>query len=321
MKKYRIANTDLEVSRIAFGTWHLGEKWDRSPLTPELYDRAERLINTAVEQDINFIDLADIYTRGKSDTLVGHVLKQQPGLRDKLILQEKAGIILSEPDSPARFDFSYEHLIEAVNGSLQRLNTDYVDILLLHRPDPLVEPEEVARAFDELQSSGKVRYFGVSNHTPGQIELLKRYVRQPFIANQLELNLVHNYLINDGVIMNMERNRYVGSTGTLEYCRLNDIMIQAWSPVARGEIFNPPADAPANIRNLAQELQVLADQYQVTADAIALAWLLRHPAGIQPILGTHKPERIVTSSRADDVELTRIEWYRLFEAANGMPIP
>ncbi len=324
MKTYRIPNTELDVTRIAYGTWHLGGTWDHEPPTQDIKDRAARLIHTALECGINMIDLADIYTRGKSDTLVGDFLRQQPHLRDKIVLQEKAGIILREdsrPDEPARFDFSYAHLIKAVETSLSRLSTDHVDILLLHRPDPLVEPEEVARAFDDLQTSGKVRYFGVSNHTPLQIELLKKYVKQPLVINQLEVNLLHNDMIRDGVFANMQGGNYTGATGMLDYCRLNDIMIQAWSPVAGGKLFNPPADAPANVQAAAREIVRLAEKYYTTKEAIALAWLLRHPAKIQPIIGTLKPERIPDSVRADDIELTRIEWYRLFEAANGRSIP
>jgi predicted oxidoreductase len=324
MKTYRIPHTDLDVSRIAFGTWHLGGTWDYTPPTAEITERAVRLINTAVDHGINMIDLADIYTKGKSDSLVGEALRRNPSLRDKLVLQAKCGIILGtepNPGDPARFDFSYEHLIKALNTSLSRLGTDHVEILLLHRPDPLVEPEEVARAFDELHASGKVRYFGVSNHTAMQIELLRKYVKQPFIANQVELNLLHNYLINDGVVANIRGGEYVGAAGTLDYCRLHDIMIQAWSPVAGGALFNPPDDAPANIKAAAREIALLAQQHQTTKEAIALAWLLRHPAGIQPIIGTLKTERIVESVKGDDVQLSRIEWYRLFAAANGKPVP
>jgi predicted oxidoreductase len=324
MKTYRIPHTDLEVSRIAFGTWHLGGTWDYTPPTTEITERAVRLINTAVDQGINMIDLADIYTKGKSDSLVGEALRRNPSLRDKLVLQAKCGIILGNepnPGDPARFDFSYEHLIKALNTSLSRMGTDHVEILLLHRPDPLVEPEEVARAFDELHASGKVRYFGVSNHTAMQIELLRKYVKQPVIANQVELNLLHNYLINDGVVANIRGGEYVGAAGTLDYCRLHDIMIQAWSPVAGGALFNPPDDASANVKAAAREIALLAQQHQTTKEAIALAWLLRHPAGIQPIIGTLKPERIVESVKGDDVQLSRIEWYRLFAAANGKPVP
>jgi len=324
LKTYTIPHTELEVSRLAYGTWHLGGSWDKTSVSQDIKDRASRLIHAAVDAGITMIDLADIYTRGKSDECVGYVLQQNPGLRDKLVLQEKAGIRLSDDPNPGdigRYDFSYEHLITTVEASLKRLNTDYVDILLLHRPDPLVEPEEVARALDELQSSGKVRYFGVSNHTARQIELLKRYVEQPFVANQLELNLLHNNLINDAVVMNTDQATYSATHGTLEYCRLHDIQIQAWSPVAGGKLFKPGDDDPQNVHDVARLIAELAEQHNTTKEAIALAWLLRHPAKILPIIGTLTPERIGQSAQADEVELSRMEWYRLLAAANGAGVP
>lgn len=324
MKTYRIPNTDLDATRIAYGTMNLGDTWDSAPLTADIRERASRVIHTAVEQGINFFDFADIYGRGKSDTVVGEVFAAQPSLRQQIIVQEKCGIILAEekqPGEPGRYDFSYQHLVEALEGCLRRLQTDYVDILLLHRPDALVEPEEVARAFDDLQAAGKVRYFGVSNHRPGQIDLLKKYVRQPLVANQLEVNLLHHHLINDGLVVNTEQVRYTAAEETLDYCRLHDMIVQAWSPVAVGKLFNPPLLAPANVKAVAQEIETLAEQYQTTKEAIALAWLLRHPARIQPIIGTVKPERVVDSCHADDIELTRVEWYRLLTAAKGASVP
>jgi len=325
MQTYRIPHTDLDVSRIAYGTWHLGVEWHTKPLTDEITEQAVTLIETAVDNGINLIDLADIYTMGKSDALVGEALRRNPSLRDKVILQAKAGIFLSdqpEPGDPGRYDFSYDHLVSALEGTLERLGTDHVELLLLHRPDALVEPEEVARAFDKLQSDGKVRYFGVSNHTPMQIELLKRYVDQPIVANQIEISLLHNDLINDGIVANTPKAApYTAARGTLDYCRLNDIMVQAWSPVASGRLFNPAPDAPENEKAVAAKLVELAEQYDTNPGAIALAWLLRHPAGIMPIIGTMSPARIPANLEADNIRLTRKEWYALFEAANGQSVP
>jgi predicted oxidoreductase len=323
MQTVRIPQTDLDVSRIAYGTWHLGGTWDNTPPTAEVRERAHRLILTAVEHGINFIDLADIYTRGKSDLLVGEVLAANPGLRDRLILQEKAGIILSdlETGETGRYEFTYEHLVSALEGSLRRLNTEYVDLLLLHRPDPLVEPEEVARAFDHLHASGKVRYFGVSNHRPEQTALLRRYIRQPLVANQLELNLLHNAMIDDGVTVNIAPGAYSAAGGLLDDARLHDMQIQAWSPVAGGALFSPPPDAPANVHAAAAAVAKMAAEHATTPEAIALAWLMRHPAGVVPIIGTLRPERIAAHAAADAVTLSRIEWYRLFTAARGKPVP
>ncbi|GAB5492361.1 MAG: aldo/keto reductase family oxidoreductase [Phototrophicaceae bacterium] len=324
MKTYQIPHTNLETSRIAYGTWHLGGSWDKTPPTDETKQRADELIHTAVEHGITMIDLADIYTRGKSDMVVGEVIKNDPSLRDKVLLQAKSGIVLPDElydGSIPHFDFSYNNLTQKVETTLQRLNTEYVDLLLLHRPDPLVEPEEVARAFDDLHTSGKVRHFGVSNHTPMQIELLKKYLNQPIVVNQLELNVIHNDLINDGILSNMTSNTYTGARATLDYCRVNDIMIQAWSPVAGGQIFAPKDDAPSNIKETAKVIAELAEKHNTSKSAIALAWLLKHPAKIQPILGTMNVKRIPESVLADDVELSRLEWYRLLAAANGAGVP
>lgn len=324
MKTYQIPQTDLVTSRIAFGTWHLGGTWDNDPPSDEIKQHADELIHTAVEHGITLIDLADIYTRGKSDMVVGEVIKNDSSLREKILLQAKTGIVLPDElyqGSIPHYDFSYENITSKVETTLQRLNSDYVDLLLLHRPDPLIEPEEVARAFDDLQSSGKVRHFGVSNHTPMQLELLKKYVQQPLVINQLELNLLHNELINDGIVSNMQSISYTGARDTLDYCRVNDIMIQAWSPVAGGQLFVPADDAPENVKNTARYIAELAEKHNTTKEAIALAWLLRHPAQIQPILGTMKVHRIADSMPADDVELSRVEWYGLLAAANGAGIP
>lgn len=324
MKHYRIPNTDLEVSRLAYGTAHLGGTWDRTPAGDDVRTRARELIQAAVEHGINHIDLADIYALGKSDAVVGYALKQNPGLRERLVLQEKAGIIVgSDPDfgPPGRYDFSFDHLIKAVEGSLERLGTDYVDILCLHRPDPLAEFEEVARAFEHMHRQGMVRYFGVSNHSVAQLALLRKYVTQPLVVNQLELSLLHHHLISEGVLINTLDAPSANVAGTLEYCRLHDITIQAWSPVAGGKLFDPPADAPGNVRATATLIAELAREKDTTREAVALAWLLRHPAGIQPILGTLNAHRLADSVKAVEVTLNRQEWYRLLEAARGAAVP
>ena len=317
MKQYRIPNTDLDVSRLAYGTWHMGGSWDATPLSADLKTRANHLIKTAVELGINHIALAEIYTKGKSDEAVGYALAQNPSLRDKLVLQAKCGIILGDdpnPGDPGRYDFSYDNIVSKVEGTLRRLGTNYVDLLALHRPDPLMEPDEVARAFDHLHSSGKVRHFGVSNHTAAQIEFLRRSVDQPIVLNQVELNLLHHHLISDGIVANMTESAYSPVLGTLDYCRMNDIMLQAWSPVAGGRLFKEGEAVSAEITSIAAA-------HNTTNEAIAVAWLLRHPAKIQPIIGTLKAERLTQTIPADNVELSRIEWYRLLAAARGAGVP
>ncbi len=324
MNKYTIPNTDLEVSRIAFGTWHLGGSWDSTPLSAALKTRAVNLLNEAVDQGITHIDLADIYTRGKSDEAIGHALAQSPGLRDKLVLQEKSGIVLNnEPNAgdPPRYDFSYDNIVGKVERSLRRLGTDRLDLLALHRPDPLVEYEEVARAIDHLHQSGKVRYFGVSNHNWAQIDLLKQFVDQPLVVNQVELNLLHHHLIANGILVNQTGGDYDRTIGTMEYCRAHDIMIQAWSPVAGGRLFKQEETTPENEQSVARLLIEMADKHATTPEAIAVAWLLRHPAKIQPIIGTRTVSRIGRTVAADTVTLSRIEWYALLAAARGAGVP
>lgn len=324
MKTYRLPQTDLEVSCLAYGCMNLGGSWNADPPTAQARQRAAQLLAQAVELGFNFFDHADIYGRGKSEAVFGAALQQQPGLRERIVIQTKCGIRFKDdpaPGAPARYDFSYEHILRSVEGSLRRLQTGYIDILLLHRPDPLVEPEEAARAFSELHRSGKVRYFGVSNHTPGQIELLRRYVEQPLVANQVELNLLHAGLIELGILANQAAARYTGAGGTLDYCRLHGITLQAWAPVAGGRLIDPPAEASEQVRRAAARVRALAEARGVSREAIALAWLLRHPAGIQPVVGTTNPQRLAASRQAADVTLSREEWSSLLEAARGAPVP
>ena len=309
---------------MAYGTWHIGGDWDKTPPTDSLKERADKLLHTAVEHGINHIDLADIYTLGKSDMVIGHALKQTPGLREKLVLQEKAGIIVgNDPDfgQPSRYDYSYDHIVKSVETSLKRLNTDYVDILAFHRPDPLVDYHELSKAANHLHKQGMVRYFGVSNHSAPQIALLQKHLDHPIVVNQLELSLEHHYLISQGILVNQTAAVFAHTLGTLEFCRLHDIMIQAWSPVAGGRIFKTSEDAPATLRQTATLIHELATEKNTTPEAIALAWLLKHPAGIQPILGTLNASRIADSVKADAVTLSRQDWYRLLEAARGAGVP
>ncbi len=324
MKSYRIPHTDLDVSRIGYGCMNLGGSWDRTPLTKTERSRAAGVIATAIEQGITLFDHADIYACGKSETVFGEALQRLPGARDQIVLQSKCGIRFEDdpqPGDPARYDFSYQHILRAVEGSLRRLNTDHLDILLLHRPDALVEPEEVAKAFAELKRSGKVRYFGVSNHTAAQMALLQKHLDQPLVINQVELNLLHADLINDGIVANLEADRYQAAAGTLDYCRLHQVMLQAWSPVAKGSLIDPPSKAEKRVRTTAELVAALAKTKHISKEAIALAWLLRHPAGIQPLVGTTDRERLVASCLADRLDLSREEWYALFAAARGAPLP
>jgi predicted oxidoreductase len=326
MTRQKIPNTDLEVSGIIYGCMMIGGSWGAAPLDDAVRRKAVLSIRAAIDAGIDFFDTADIYCRGKSDEAFSGIWSEIAGLRSKIVLQTKAGIRFPDDPNkgdPARYDYSYEHLTRSVEGSLKRLATDYVDILLLHRPDALVEGEEVARALDDLHSSGKVRYFGVSNHSTDQIAYLRRFVKQPFVANQLEVNILHNGLINAGVSVNQSfPPDPIHGQGTLEYCRLNDIQIQAWTPLAKGRLSGTPSKNPTE-RELgaARVVGALAKKKGVPAEAILVAWLRRHPARIQPVIGTTRPERIAAACAGDGVELTREEWYSLFAAGRGAPMP
>lgn len=324
MKTYSLPNFPTPVSRIAYGCMKLGGSWGKDPTTAEQKAVAFTAIETALEAGVNFFDHADIYCAGKSETVFGAYLKANPGLRERIVIQSKCGIVFAgDPaaGAPHRFDFSRAHIVESTEKILSRLGIDSLDILLLHRPDCLVEPEEVAAAFDDLEVSGKVRHFGVSNHTAAQMELLRRHVHMPLIANQLEVSISHHGLISDGFLANQKGHEYTQTAGTLDYCRLHDIRVQAWSPVGGGKLFGASEKLDAAQLATRKLLQDLADSRGVAPEAIALAWLLRHPAGIQPMIGSTRPERITAACAADGVELTRYEWYALLEAARGKDVP
>ncbi len=309
MKTFNLPGTDLTVPAVVTGVMRIQEKTDAE--VRELFD-------ASLAAGINFFDHADIYGEGAAhgcEARFAEALQLTASQRSDIVLQTKAGIVKDGP----YFDFSYDHIIEAVDGSLAALDTDYIDILLLHRPDALVEPAEVARAFDELSAAGKVLNFGVSNHTPSQIELLKRYVRQPLVANQVQLSITHAPIITQGVAMNMAgvEQSISRDVGILDYCRLHDITIQAWSPFQAGfftGVFLGNPDYP----ELNAVIDRLAAAYDVPAEAIATAWLTRHPAQLQVVLGTTSPERITAAAKGADVVLTRPEWYELYRAAGHL---
>ena len=305
MKYIKIPNSDLNVSEIALGCMRI------SGMSNQAIDT---LIHTALEEGINFFDHADIYGGGKSEAKFAEALGMNAHLREQMILQTKCGI------QQGYYDFSKGHILDAVDGSLKRLRTEYVDVLLLHRPDALVEPEEVAEAFDILQKSGKVKYFGVSNQNPMQIELLRKFVKQPILFNQLQLSIPFTGMIDAGINVNMKVEGSVDRDGSiLDYCRLHDITIQPWSPFQYGFFEGVFLDNP-KFPELNQKITAIASAKGVTTTAIAIAWLLRHPAHMQPILGTTTPQRVKDSCQASNVTLTRQEWYEIYRAAgNKLP--
>ena len=317
--------SDLQVTRVAYGCMPLGGAWNHDPLTAETRAEAVRSIRAALDAGINFFDHADIYCMGKSEEVFSAIWNEVPNLRGRIILQSKCGIRFAgepDPDSPHRFDFSYEHIVRSVEGSLKRLQTDYLDVLLLHRPDPLIEPEEVARAFSELHQAGKVRWFGVSNFTAAQLDLLRHYVEQHIVANQVEFNIIHTHMLDEGIIFNQNNPLLTRNEGTIEYCRLHNITLQAWGPMARGVLTGRQIEQPdEKVTRTAALVQDMAQHKGVPPEAMLVAWILRHPAHIQAIIGTTQPERIAASAQGDTIELTRDEWYRLFTAGRGENLP
>ena len=305
MKTITLNNTNLSIPEIGMGCMRIVEL--------ENADAVKGWVDTALEYGINFFDHADIYGKGRCEELFGQVLT--PSLREKIILQSKCSI---RPG--IAFDFSKEHILNSVDGILKRLNTEYLDILLLHRPDALMEPEEGADAFRILKESGKVRHFGVSNQTPMQMELLSKYCDEPLLINQLQLSIAHCPMINSGINANMYNDSGINRDGgVLEYCRLKDITIQAWSPFQYG-MFEGIFLGNEKFAELNKVIDNLAEKYNVTNSAIAVAWILRHPAGIQTIVGTTNKDRIAQISKASEIRLTREEWYALYMAAgNKLP--
>ncbi|WP_291291320.1 aldo/keto reductase [Enterococcus sp.] len=302
MKKIKFGSTDLEVSSVILGLMRINNAKD--PVA---------VLTTAVENGITFFDHADIYGGGECETIFADALAQTDYKREDLFIQSKCGIVPGK-----MFDFSKEHIIASVEGSLKRLKMDYLDSLLLHRPDTLVEPEEVAAAFDELEKAGKVKHFGVSNQNPGQIELLKKYVSQPLLANQLQFGIMHTGMIDQGIHVNMTDSGSVDHDGgILEYSRLNDMTIQAWSPYQYG-FFEGVFIGNDKFPELNAKLEELAEKYQTTATGIASAWILRHPANMQVIAGTMTPHRIEEIAKASTIVLTRQEWYEVYLAAGNI---
>ncbi|WP_138493332.1 aldo/keto reductase [Paenibacillus pinistramenti] len=304
MKKIKLGTSSLEVPVVAVGCMRINSL-DKN--------EAERFVQSSLELGANFFDHADIYGGGTCEEIFAEAVHMSPSVRENLILQSKCGI---RPG--IAFDFSKEHILNSVDGILKRLNTEYLDVLLLHRPDALVEPEEVAEAFDQLESSGKVRHFGVSNQKPMQIELLKKYVKQPLVANQLQLSITNANMISNGINVNMEVHSSIDRDGSiLDYCRLHDITIQPWSPFQYG-FFEGVFLGNEKFPELNKKIDEIAAKYSVSNTTIAIAWLLRHPAKMQPVTGTMNTERLADCVKAGEVVLTREEWYEIYMAAGNI---
>ena len=314
MNNIKVPNSNLNVSEISLGCM-------RIPTKPK--NEISTLLHTALDEGINFFDHADVYEEGKSEELFSEALGMNASLREKMFLQTKVGIKVGRRDGKLyakEFDFSKEHILEAVDGSLKRLKTDYIDVLLLHRPDALVEPEEVAEAFTILETNGKVKYFGVSNQNPMQIDLLCKFVKQRMLFNQLQLSITNTGMIDAGINVNMEIDQSNDRDGSiLDYCRLKEIIIQPWSPFQYGFFQGVFLDND-KFPELNKKINEIASAKKVPNTAIAIAWILRHPARMQPVVGTTNADRLKDICKASDITITREDWYAIYLAAgNNLP--
>ena len=308
MRYIKFGERQKEVSEVVLGLMRISEM---------TVDQVEDLIESALEVGINAFDIADCYGHGKCEQILGEVLKRRPDLREKMWIQSKCGIRMEEF---TYFDFSKEHILEAVDGILERLNVDYIDSLLLHRPDALMEPAEIAEAFDLLKSQGKVIDFGVSNQNPMMMALIQKDVNQPLVANQLQLSAAFTPSFDAGFHVNMKQEAgIVRDSSIFEYCRLHDVVIQAWS-VLQFDYFGGVFLGSEKYPELNQVLNRLAEKYHVSPSAVAIAWVLRYPAKMQAVIGTTKKARVAEAARAAEIQLTRKEWYEIYLAAgNDLP--
>jgi predicted oxidoreductase len=325
MKILPLHQRGLRTSRLVLGCMPFGGGQHHDPITKADVLNAEKAVDAALAIGITMVDHADIYGRGQAEATFGAILKGRPELREQIVIQSKCGIRPGEWSLPGRFDFSQAHILQAVDGSLQRLGVEYLDVLLLHRPDPLMEPDEVAAAFAQLKAVGKVRYFGVSNMNVAQIRFLQQALPDQIAVNQLEMSLAHLHWLDQGVHVNQAAGTSVNfGDGLLEYCQMETIQLQAWGPLAQGRFSGRSIDTePDNIRQTAALVKQMAAANDTTPEAIVLGWLMKHPAMIQPVIGTTNVDRITACRDAEQqaLHMTRDEWYTLYVSARGAPMP
>ena len=325
MKYIKISGSDLEFSQMSLGTmriqWKGVDENGNKTYFGKPVEEVEELIATALDLGINFIDTADIYGHGLSEELIGKVIEKNPSLRDRMILQTKCGV--KSTSEGLCYDLSKDYILKCVDDSLSRLHTDHVESLLLHKPDPLYDPEQIAEAFDELYASGKVLNFGVSNFTSMQTEVLRKYCSRPIVFSQMQLSIAHSLTIDSQVNVNTDDVHGTNyDSYILDYCRLNDMHMQAYSVVQgqlhgehKGTFINNPDYSKLN-----SLMEKLCEKYSTNKNAIALAWILKHPADIMPIIGTTNPAHLKDSIDAFNFELTRQEWYDLYTSCEK-PLP
>lgn len=304
MREIKLGKSNLMVPVIAAGCMRMDSLDERT---------AASFIDKALSLGVNFFEHANIYGGGLCETLFSKAVGMKPSVREKFILQSKCGIVPGK-----MYDFSKEHILSSVDDILKRLNTEYLDVLVLHRPDALVEPEEVAQTFNILKTSGKVNHFGVSNHKPSQIELLQKYIDEPLVTNQLQFSITNSSMIESGMEVNMTTQGAVDRDGSvLDYCRLHDITIQTWSPFQYG-FFEGVFLGNDKFPELNKVIDEIAEKYAVTNTTIAAAWILRHPAKMQLIAGTMNEKRLEEICAAADITLSREEWYRIYLAGGHL---
>ena len=310
-----------EASDLIYGCMGLGGSWDDAPITREDKMHAQRAVEAALDAGITVFDHADIYTLGKAESVFGQLLSEQPHLREKMILQSKCAIRFADSRGPKRYDFSSDWVTQSVEGSLRRLNTEQLDVLLLHRPDPLIELDEIARTLATLITTGKIKHIGVSNMNRYQMAYLQSALNTPIVANQLELSLSARDFVEDAISVNTPDHAHSGfSAGTMEYCMTNNVQLQAWGALAQGRFSGGKTQGETD-ESTAKLVRELAEKYSVSPEAIVLGWLTRHPARIQPVIGTTNPERIRACAQTTALSLSRKDWYLLFETARGQDIP
>lgn len=310
-----------DVSRLIYGGMHLGGGWNTNPISIKDEKATQHIIETCIECGINVIDLADIYTYGKAEKVVGKVLRKSPKLAEQLYIQSKVGIKLTPQSKVKQYDFSSDYVSSAIDASLTRLGMEKIDVLFLHRPDPLMELQPLVETLNQYWQEDRFGYLAVSNMHAGQIAMLEQHLDMPIVANQLEMSLLHHGFVEDSITTNMLSNSASGfPRGTLEYCMQRDVQLQAWGAAAQGQFTNKQHE-DASIADTALLLEQLTEKYGVSANALVIAWLLRHPANIQPVIGSTKPERIKELSDALKVNMSRDDWYLILQARRGNEVP
>lgn len=307
---------------LVYGCMGLGGGWNQNPTSGEDVAQAHTVVDTLLEQGINLIDHADIYTFGKAEQVFGKVLSERPELKDQLVLQSKCGIRFDDEHAPGRYDFTKEWIEHSVDGILSRLNIEHLPVLLLHRPDPLLDVQELSQTIQGLHEKGKIGAIGVSNMSAGQISLIQSQLKLPIVVNQMEMSLSKLDFVNDGITHNAGQGSADFPSGTIEHGILNEIQFQAWGSLSQGMFTGKDiSNESESVRQTAMVVNELSGLYGVSREAIVLAWLLRHPANIMPVIGTTNTDRIKACNQANNVSLTRDDWYRLFVAARGVAVP